>query len=57
MGLVANLDFPTIVTMYLLVRIEYTLESMIISINSLNSNISELNINDIASFTPLGSIE
>ena len=41
--LVANLGFPAIVTMYLLVRIEGKLESLSIGINSLNSNISELN--------------
>ena len=43
MQLVANLGFPAIVTMYLLVRIEGKLESLGIGINSLNSNISELN--------------
>ena len=43
MQLVANLGFPAIVTMYLLVRIEGKLESLRIGINSLNSNISELN--------------
>ena len=43
MQLVANLGFPAIVTMYLLVRIEGKLESLSIGINSLNSNISELN--------------
>ena len=43
MQLVANLGFPAIVTMYLLVRIEGKLESFSIGINSLNSNISELN--------------
>ena len=44
MQLVANLGFPAIVTMYLLVRIEGKLESLSIGINSLNSNISELNV-------------
>ena len=43
MQLVANLGFPAIVTMYLLVRIEGKLENLSISINSLNSNIGELN--------------
>ena len=43
MQLVANLGFPAIVTMYLLVRIEGKLENLSMSINSLNSNISELN--------------
>lgn len=43
MQLVPNLGFPSIVTMYLLVRIEGKLENLSISINSLNSNISELN--------------
>lgn len=43
MQLVANLGFPAIVTMYLLVCIEGKLESLSIGINSLNSNISELN--------------
>ena len=43
MQLVANLGFPAIVTMYLLVRIEGKLENLSISINSLCSNISELN--------------
>ena len=43
MQLVANLGFHAIVTMYLLVRIEGKLESLSIGINSLNSNISELN--------------
>ena len=43
MQLVANLGFPAIVTMYLLVRIEGKLENLSIGINSLNSNISKLN--------------
>ena len=43
MQLVANLGFPAIVTMYLLVRIEGKLENLSIGINSLNSDISELN--------------
>ncbi len=43
MQLVANLGFHAIVTMYLLVRIEGKLERVSIGINSLNSNISELN--------------
>ena len=43
MQLVANLGFPSIVTMYLLVRIEGKLENLSIGINNLNSNISELN--------------
>ncbi|MGL4910877.1 MAG: YvrJ family protein [Romboutsia sp.] len=43
MQLVANLDFPVIVTMYLLVRIEVKLDNLSIGINSLNQNISELN--------------
>ena len=43
MQLVANIGFPAIVTMYLLVRIEAKLENLSISINDLNSNISELN--------------
>ena len=43
MQLVANIGFPAVVTMYLLVRIEAKLENLSISINDLNSNISELN--------------
>ncbi|MGL5715999.1 MAG: YvrJ family protein [Paraclostridium sp.] len=43
MSLVANLGFPAIVTMYLLVRIEGKLENLSTSINSLSSNINELN--------------
>lgn len=43
MSLVANLGFPAIVTMYLLVRIEGKLENLSVSINSLSSNINELN--------------
>lgn len=43
MQLVANLGFPAIVTMYLLVRIEGKLEGLSASINSLSRNISELN--------------
>ncbi len=43
MQLVANLGFPAIVTMYLLIRIEGKLESLSTSINSLSSNINELN--------------
>ena len=43
MQLVANLGFPAIVTMYLLVRIEGKLESLSVGINSLNSNIGKLN--------------
>ncbi|MGL5714220.1 MAG: YvrJ family protein [Paraclostridium sp.] len=43
MYLVANLEFPVIVTMYLLVRIEVKLDNLSIGINSLNPNISELN--------------
>ena len=43
MQLVANLGFPAIVNMYLLVRIEGKLENLSIGINNLNSNISELN--------------
>lgn len=43
MQLVANLGFPAIVTMYLLIRIEGKLENLSISINSLSSNINELN--------------
>ncbi|WP_270943269.1 YvrJ family protein [Romboutsia lituseburensis] len=43
MQLVANLGFPAIVTMYLLVRIEGKLEGLSTSINSLSSNINELN--------------
>ena len=43
MQLAANLGFPAIVTMYLLVRIEGKLENLNIGINNLNSNISELN--------------
>ena len=39
MQLVANLGFPAIVTMYLLVRIEGKLESLSIGINSLNNRI------------------
>ncbi|MGL5331125.1 MAG: YvrJ family protein [Peptostreptococcaceae bacterium] len=43
MQLVANLGFPAIVTMYLLVRIESKLDGLSGSINSLSTNISELN--------------
>ena len=43
MQLVANLGFPAIVTMYLLIRIEGKLEGLSTSINSLSSNINELN--------------
>ena len=43
MQLVANLGFPYIMTIYLLVHIEGKLESLSIGINSLNSNISKLN--------------
>ncbi|MGL5507166.1 MAG: YvrJ family protein [Paraclostridium sp.] len=43
MSLMANLGFPAIVTMYLLVRIEGKLENLSTSINSLSSNINELN--------------
>lgn len=43
MQLVANLGFPAIVTMYLLVRIEGKLDGLSSSINSLSSNINELN--------------
>ncbi|MGL5713885.1 MAG: YvrJ family protein [Paraclostridium sp.] len=43
MSLMANLGFPAIVTMYLLIRIEGKLENLSVSINSLSSNINELN--------------
>ena len=43
MQLVSNLGFPAIVTMYLLIRIEGKLENLSTSINSLSSNINELN--------------
>ena len=43
MQLVANLGFPAIVTMYLLVRIEGKLENLSTSISSLSTNINELN--------------
>ena len=43
MQLVANLGFPAIVTMYLLVKIEGKLEGLTSSINSLSSNINQLN--------------
>lgn len=43
MQLVANSGFPAIVTMYLLIRIEGKLEGLSLSINSLSSNINELN--------------
>ena len=43
MQLMANLGFPAIVTMYLLIRIEGKLEGLSTSINSLSSNINELN--------------
>ncbi len=43
MTLVSNLGFPAIVTMYLLIRIEGKLEILSSSINSLSSNIHELN--------------
>lgn len=43
MQLVANLGFTAIVTMYLLIRIEGKLEGLSASINSLSSNINELN--------------
>lgn len=39
----ATLEFPAIVTMYLLIRIEGKLEGLSVSINSLSSNINELN--------------
>ncbi|MGL4911256.1 MAG: YvrJ family protein [Romboutsia sp.] len=42
MSLMANLGFPAIVTMYLLIRIEGKLENLSIGIDSLNSNISKL---------------
>lgn len=41
--MVANLGFPAIVTMYLLIRIESKLEALSVSINSLSSNISQFN--------------
>lgn len=41
--MVANLGFPAIVTMYLLIRIESKLEDLSVSINSLSSNINQLN--------------
>lgn len=40
--LVANLGFPAIVTMYLLIRIEGKLENLSTGINTLNSNINKL---------------
>ncbi|MFR6019210.1 MAG: YvrJ family protein [Paraclostridium sordellii] len=43
MQLVSNLGFSAIVTMYLLIRIEGKLENLSTSINSLSSNINELN--------------
>lgn len=43
MQLVDNLGFPAIVTMYLLVRIERKIDGLSSSINSLSSNIKELN--------------
>ena len=43
MQIVANLGFPAIVTMYLLIRIEGKLEGLSVSINYLSSNINELN--------------
>ena len=43
MTLVSNLGFTAIVTMYLLIRIEGKLENLSTSINSLSSNIYELN--------------
>ncbi|MEF9992465.1 MAG: YvrJ family protein [Romboutsia sp.] len=43
MSLMANLGFPAIVTMYLLVRIEGKLDVLSSSINSLSSHINELN--------------
>lgn len=43
MQIVDSLVFPAIVTMYLLVRIEGKLENLSTGINSLNSNISDLN--------------
>ena len=44
MQLVANLGFPAIVTMYLLVRIEGKLENLSIGINNLNSNLTTLGV-------------
>ena len=44
MQLVANLGFPAIVTMYLLVRIEGKLENLSIGINNLNSNLTTLGL-------------
>ena len=43
MKLVANLGFTYIITMYLLIWIEGNLEGLSTSINSLSSNINELN--------------
>ena len=43
MTLVSNLGFPAIVTMYLLIKIEGQLENLSASINSISSNIYELN--------------
>ena len=42
-NLIASVGFPITLSMYLLVRIEGKLENLSISINSLNSNIGELN--------------
>ncbi|WP_195945570.1 YvrJ family protein [Paraclostridium bifermentans] len=43
MTLVYNLCFPAIVTMYLLIRTECTLENLSTSINLLSNNIYKLN--------------
>ena len=41
--LIANVGFPIAISMYLLIRIEGKLENLSTSINSLSSNINELN--------------
>lgn len=41
--MIANMGFPAIITMYLLIRIEGKLENLSSSINSLSANINNLN--------------
>ncbi|RDY22496.1 YvrJ family protein [Romboutsia maritimum] len=43
MQMIANMGFPAIVTMYLLIRIEAKLENLSSSINALSLNIHQFN--------------
>lgn len=45
--MIANMGFPAIITMYLLIRIEGKLENLSSSINSLSANINNLNNKNI----------